>query len=241
MKGSSEFLHQVQNDPAFIERAQMCATEEERAAFLRQEGFEFTGEELEAAMRSLAFISTEKPAPPTKDNRKVKRYNVFMKITEINGQPMGEAAILDICAWGARIESLIQFSPDSPVEISFPLPCEGKKKKKLQLSGKVVWSGQVPFSKRYQTGLQFYESLDQPHLEKDLCIEGVKSAIQQQHEEISNKEFLNIKEFAQKVGVHWFTVWRWTVEHRIKFKQVKSGCKILIPASELSQFKASSE
>ena len=240
MKGSSEFLHQVQNDPAFIERAQMCATEEERAAFLRQEGFEFTPEELEAAIRSLAFLSRENPAPLTKDDRKTKRYNVFLKVTEINGQPMGEAAILDICAWGARIESLIQFSPDSPVEISFPLPGEGKKKK-LQLSGKVVWSGQVPFSKRYQTGLQFFESLEQPHHEENLVLEGVKSAVQQQHEEIANKEFLNIKEFAQKVGVHWFTVWRWTVEHRIKFKQVKSGCKILIPASELSQFKASSE
>lgn len=240
MKGSSEFLHQVQNDPAFIERAQMCATEEERAAFLRQEGFDLTTEELEAAIWSLAFFSTEKPAPPTKDNRKTKRYNVFLKVTEINGQPMGEAAIMDICVWGARIESLNQFPLDSPVEISFPLSGEGRKKK-LQLSGRVVWSGQVPFAKRYQTGLQFYESLEQRNREDNLLIEKLKSTIQQQHEEISQKEFLNIKEFAQKIGVHWFTVWRWTVEHRIKYKQVKSGCKILIPASELSQFKASSE
>ena len=47
------------------------------------------------------------------------------------------------------------------------------------------------------------------------------------------QEFLSIKMFAKKLGVHWFTVWRWTVEKRIKFKQIKVGGKILIPKSEL--------
>jgi excisionase family DNA binding protein len=61
-------------------------------------------------------------------------------------------------------------------------------------------------------------------------------AIQKQREDLEQKEFFSIKEFARKVGVHWFTVWRWTVEKRIQFKQVKSGCKILIPASELLKF-----
>ncbi len=50
------------------------------------------------------------------------------------------------------------------------------------------------------------------------------------------KEFLSVKEVAQKLGVHWFTVWRWTVEKRIKFSQFKPGGKILIPASELRRF-----
>ena len=90
-------------------------------------------------------------------------------------------------------------------------------------------------------GLLFYQSLDQLNREGKFPLEKVKSAIQKQREDITQKEFLSIKEFASKIGVHWFTVWRWTVEKRIHFKQVKSGCKILIPSSELLQFHASPE
>jgi excisionase family DNA binding protein len=53
------------------------------------------------------------------------------------------------------------------------------------------------------------------------------------------KEFLTVKEFAERLGVHWFTVWRWTAERRINFKQCKVGGKILIPASELYRFQTS--
>ena len=49
----------------------------------------------------------------------------------------------------------------------------------------------------------------------------------------NEKEFLTIKEFAARLGVHWFTVWRWTADRRISFRQTKIGGKILIPASEL--------
>jgi len=54
-------------------------------------------------------------------------------------------------------------------------------------------------------------------------------------------EFLSIKMFAQILGVHWFTVWRWTAEKRIRFKQIRGGGKILIPVSELSRFKGRSK
>jgi excisionase family DNA binding protein len=54
-------------------------------------------------------------------------------------------------------------------------------------------------------------------------------------------EFLSVKTFAQILGVHWFSVWRWTVEKRIRFKQIKVGGKILIPVSELSRFQGPSE
>jgi excisionase family DNA binding protein len=65
--------------------------------------------------------------------------------------------------------------------------------------------------------------------------------VQKQREDVASKEFLTVKEVAKKLGVHWYTVWRWTMENRIKFKQVKAGCKILIPASELLQFQSPSE
>ena len=240
MKSSTEFLHLVQNDPGFLERAQTCASDEERVAFLWNEGFEFTAEELEAALRLSAFFNGKKPVHKTKDQQKTEQYKVFLKVTEINGQPLAEAAILDISAWGGNLESLTPIPPDSPVEISFTLN-GGEKKKQVRLSGRVVWSGPAPVSKRPRRGRQIYASIDPCHREGDLPQERVKSAIQQQDKEISDKEFLNIREFARKLGVHWFTVWRWTVENRIKFKQVKSGCKILIPASELAQFQGSPE
>ncbi len=49
------------------------------------------------------------------------------------------------------------------------------------------------------------------------------------------KEFFTVKEFAAKLGVHWYTVWRWTAEKHISFRQIKVGGKILIPSSELSR------
>ncbi len=56
-----------------------------------------------------------------------------------------------------------------------------------------------------------------------------------------HQEFLSVKAFAKILGVHWFTVWRWTVEKRIKYRQIKIGGKILIPFSELSNFQGRSE
>ena len=240
MKGVTEFLHQVQHDQGFIERAQACASDAERKAFLREEEFEFAPEELDAAMSSWAFFGNLQNVRKAKDLRKTKRYDVFLKVTEINGQPMNDTVILDISAWGAKIESMVSLLPDSPVELSFFLPGV-EKEAHVRLVGKVVWAGQMPISKRNQAGLKFYHSLDQLNREGKFPLEKVKAVIQKQREDIGQKEFLSIKEFAGKVGVHWFTVWRWTVENRIQFKQVKSGCKILIPNSELLQFQVSSE
>ena len=240
MKSSSEFLHQVHKDPGFIERAQACASDEERMAFLRDEGFEFAPDELEAALSSLVFFNNLKHFRETQELRKTTRYDVFLKVTEINGQPINDAVILDISAWGAKIESMVSLGVDSPVELSFPLPGL-EKQTQVRLAGKVVWAGQMPISKRHQAGLKFYDSLDKLDREGKFPLEKVKSAIQKHHEEITQKEFLSVKEFANKVGVHWFTVWRWTVEKRIQFKQVKSGCKIFIPTSELLQFQVPPE
>jgi hypothetical protein len=240
MKGVIEFLHQVQHDPGFITRAQACGSDTERRSFLRKEGFAFAPEELAAAMSSFAFLNKLKHFRETKDLRKTPRYDVFLKVTELNGQPMDETVILDISAWGAKIESMVSLLPDSPVEISFSLP-GAEEETPVRLVGKVVWAGQMPVSNRNQAGLRFYHSLDQLNREGKFPLDKVKAAIQKQQEEIKQKEFLSIKEFAGKVGVHWFTVWRWTVEKRIHFKQVKSGCKILIPTSELLQFQVPSE
>ena len=235
MKGATEFLDQVQNNPKFIQRALACATDAERKVFLGQEGFEFDPDEFEAAMSSWAFFDNFKYVQTAKDFRETKRYDVFLKVAEINGQPVNDTVILDISAWGAGLDSMARLLPDSQVVLSFPLPGE-EKEPHVRLVTKVVWAGQMSISKRNQAGLKFYNSLDQLNREGKPLAEKVKVAIRKQREALEGKEFLNIKEFAEKVGVHWYTVWRWTVEKRIQFKQVKSGCKIFIPASELLKF-----
>ncbi len=55
------------------------------------------------------------------------------------------------------------------------------------------------------------------------------------------QEFLSVKAFAEILGVHWFTVWRWTVEKRIRFTQIKTRGKILIPYSEVARLQGNSE
>jgi predicted ribosomally synthesized peptide with nif11-like leader len=240
MKGSSEFLHQVHHDPGFVRRAQACVSDSERIAFLGDEGFEFAADELEAALSSLVFLYSLKHTRAPQELRKTARYDVFLKVTDINGQPINGTVILDISAWGAKIESMVRLGVDTPVELSFPLPGLDEQTQ-VRLAGKVIWAGQMPISKRHQAGLKFYDSLDKLDRKGKFPLEKVKLAVQQHHEEISQKEFLSIKEFAHKVGVHWFTVWRWTVEKRIHFKQAKSGCKIFIPTSELLQFQGTTE
>lgn len=54
-------------------------------------------------------------------------------------------------------------------------------------------------------------------------------------QEEKEKQFPMVKEFAEILGVHWFTGWRWTTGRRIAFRQSKVGGKILIPSSELQR------
>lgn len=204
-------------------------------AFLRDEGFAFTPEEFEAALRTWPSDQDLEHDQEIKERRQADRYDVFLQVTEVNSQPVSDAIMLDISAWGAKIESLVPLSADSNINFSFSLPGE-EKGDNIQLSGKVVWSGQVPISERYQVGLQFYKSIQKLQDEGKFNIGKLHAAVEKRNEGIANKSFLTIKEFANNVGVHWFTVWRWTAENRIKFKQVKAGCKILIPTSELARF-----
>jgi predicted ribosomally synthesized peptide with nif11-like leader len=233
MKNAFEFLQRIQEDQKFLKSADKCASDDERRAFLRKEGFKFTAEELDAAIQSLSSMKDKKRLQGTEDHRTSKRYDVFLKVSAVNGQPVSDTVMIDISAWGAQVESLLNSPINSNLELNFVPPGT---KDGIRLTGKVVWSGHVPLSKRRSVGLQFYKSLEQLGKEGKFPFEKFKSAVQEQHEEIASKEFLTIKEAAKKLGVHWYTVWRWTMENRIKFKQVKAGCKILIPASELLQF-----
>ena len=232
-KGSSAFLHQVQNDHGFIKMAQACASDEERKTFLRHEGFDLPPEELEAAILSWPVAASGNPVQKTKELRRSQRHDVFLKVTEINGQPVSDVILLDLSMWGAKVESIIPF-PNN-VELSFSLPGEGGEGK-THLSAEVIWWEQVPISKRYHVGMQFLKSMERLHKEGEFNLEKFRTAVRKRNKEIANKDFLNIKEFANTLGVHWFTVWRQTAENRLKFKRGKAGCKIHIPSSELLKF-----
>jgi predicted ribosomally synthesized peptide with nif11-like leader len=233
MKDAFEFLSKIQEDPKFLKGAENCASDDERRAFLQKEGFRFTAEELDAAIQTLSSMKDKKQSKEARDHRQSKRYGVFLKVSEINGESVSDTVMVDISAWGAQVESLIKSPANSDLELYF-VPTRSKDK--IRLAGKVVWSGQVPLSKRHSTGVKFHKSLEQLGKEGAFPLEKFKAAVKNQHEEIASKEFLTVKEAARKLGVHWYTVWRWTMENRIKFKQVKAGCKILIPTSELLQF-----
>jgi predicted ribosomally synthesized peptide with nif11-like leader len=233
MKDAFEFLQRIQEDQKFLKGAAKCTSDDERRAFLQKEGFRFTAEELDAAIQTLSSMKDKKRGQETSDHRTSKRYDVFFKVSEINGQSVNDTVMVDISAWGAHVESLIKSSANSDLELYF-VPT--RTKDKIRLAGKVVWSGHIPHSKRHSIGLQFYKSLEQLDIEGTFPLEKFKSAVKNQREEIASKEFLTVKEAAKKLGVHWYTVWRWTMENRIKFKQVKAGCKILIPTAELLQF-----
>jgi predicted ribosomally synthesized peptide with nif11-like leader len=233
MKDAFEFLQRIQEDPKFLKGAEKCASDDERRIFLHKEGFTFTAEELDAAIQALSSMKNRKRGRQAKDHRSSQRYDVFLKVNEVNGQPARHAVMLDISAWGAQVESLIPSPNNSDLELHFVPPGA---KDGMRLLGKVVWSEHFPLSKRHNVGMQFYKSLNQLGKEGMFPLEKFKSAVQKRHEDIVSKEFLTIKEAAKKLGVHWYTVWRWTMENRINFKQVKAGCKILIPLSELLKF-----
>lgn len=236
MKNASDFLHQLQNDSAFIKSAKACNSDEERKALLLKEGFSFTPEELDAAVKCLSFFDQSKRLKNEGNGRKNKRYDVFLGISELDGKPINQAIMVDISSWGAKIESQIPLKPDSSVEFTISLTGEKGLKQEYRLAGKVLWARQIPISKRNQAGLRFHNSIDQLQEQGKISIDKLQSTVSSRQRDIAGKEFLSIREFADMVGVHWFTVWRWTVERRIQFKQVKTGCKILIPKSELMQF-----
>lgn len=165
MKNAAEFLHRIREDPEFREKAESLATDEERMAFLGDAGFAFTPAELEEALKAELPDRDLPRNRETRVLRRSKRYQIHLKVSEVNGQPVTDVVMLDISAWGAKLESLISLAPASTVEFSFTLPGESTS---VRLAGAVVWAGQVPASQRYLIGLKFFKSIDQQYREGKL-------------------------------------------------------------------------
>lgn len=238
MKTASDFLHQLQHSRTFIAKAKLCGSDDERRSFLIREGFNLEPDEFPAAIKCLSFLNKSGDGKKEVDQREAKRYDVYLQISELDGKPVSNSIIVDISSWGAKVESQIPLTPDSPVELCISLAESKGRKKKYRLAGKVMWASQLPVSNHSEAGVRFEHSLEKLQKDDGSFLEKLTSTAVGRQEDIAGKEFLSIREFAKILGVHWFTVWRWTVERRIEFRQVKTGCKILIPRSELMQFQS---
>ncbi|MEJ2672991.1 MAG: Nif11-like leader peptide family RiPP precursor [Deltaproteobacteria bacterium] len=161
LTGAKGFVQRLRIDSRFKQKAESLSTHAELMAFARQEGFAFTSEELKEALK----VGTDDGLAKNlkiKIPRRAQRYQVYLKISEVNGQPVTDTMILDINAWGARIGSLTPFDSLGAIEITFTPPGETKN---VQIAGKVVWSRLMPTDSQYHSGVEFSKPIDQLHRE----------------------------------------------------------------------------
>jgi len=53
----------------------------------------------------------------------------------------------------------------------------------------------------------------------------------------TSERYYTIKEAAALLRRHWRTVWRWTLEGKISYHQIRPGHKILIPEREINRLR----
>lgn len=163
--GARDFLQRTREDSEFRQKVEALSTDAERMAFVRQEGFEFTLLELEEAVK--AELGEEDLAEEARPQvpRKAQRYQVYLKVSELNGEPVTDTMVLDINAWGARIGSFSPFDALGTIEITFTPPGECHN---VHITGQVVWSRLIPAVRQYHAGVEFSKPIDQLHREGKL-------------------------------------------------------------------------
>jgi predicted ribosomally synthesized peptide with nif11-like leader len=155
------FLQRLREDSDFQQKIESLSTDAERMAFVQKEGFVFTLQELEQAIQAELDEDLEQ-GQESKVIRRAQRYQVYLKVSELNGQPVTDTMILDINAWGARVGSFKPFDTMGNIEITFTPPGENQN---VRISGEVVWSRLMPAESRYHAGVEFSKSIDQLHRE----------------------------------------------------------------------------
>jgi predicted ribosomally synthesized peptide with nif11-like leader len=161
LTGAKAFLQRLRDDSDFQQKIESSSTDAERMALVQEEGFVFTLQELERAIKAELDEDLEEGAA-SKVIRRAQRYQVYLKVSELNGQPVTDTMILDINAWGARVGSFKPFDTMGNIEITFTPPGENQN---VRISGEVVWSRLMPTESRYHAGVEFSKSIDQLHRE----------------------------------------------------------------------------
>jgi predicted ribosomally synthesized peptide with nif11-like leader len=161
LTGARGFIQRLQGDSQFKRKVESLSTHADLMAFARQEGFAFTFQELKEALKGGPDEGLAKNRD-SKIPRRAQRYQVYLKVSELNGQPVTDTMILDINAWGARVGSFNPFDTMGNFEITFTPPGE---EQNIRLSGEVVWSRLMPSESRYHAGVEFSQPIDQLHRE----------------------------------------------------------------------------
>jgi predicted ribosomally synthesized peptide with nif11-like leader len=151
----------LREDSDFQQKIELLSTDADRMAFVQKEGFAFTPQELEQAIKAELDEDLEE-GHESKVIRRAQRYQVYLKVSELNGHPVTDTMILDINAWGARVGSFKPFDTMGNIEITFTPPGENQN---VRISGEVVWSRLMPAESRYHAGVEFSKPIDQLHRE----------------------------------------------------------------------------
>ncbi|MFA4901788.1 MAG: Nif11-like leader peptide family RiPP precursor [Desulfobaccales bacterium] len=159
--GAKAFLQRLREDSDFQQKIESLSTDAERMAFVQREGFAFTVQELEQAIQAELDEDLEEDQE-SKVVRRAQRYQVYLKVSELNGQAVTDTMILDISAWGARVGSFKPFDTMGNIEITFTPPGENQN---VRITGEVVWSRLMPAESRYHAGVEFSKPIDQLHRE----------------------------------------------------------------------------
>jgi hypothetical protein len=89
--------------------------------------------------------------------RKAQRYPTKLVVTNINGQPVTDALLLDISPLGAKLESSTPLAPSYSVNVVVLLPGA---QNETNLTGVVTWMRPLLTSSgRFLMGLEFYVPL----------------------------------------------------------------------------------
>ena len=99
---------------------------------------------------------------PPQINRKCMRYQVHWEVKSVNGQPVAETLLLDLCAIGAKIEGPKPLAPRNHLKFIYVRPGDDREKSHAGVVLRVRPLIHKPG--RFQMGIKFFEtdwSLDQ--------------------------------------------------------------------------------
>jgi len=161
LRGAKGFVQRLRLDNKFKQEVDSLSTQAELFAVAKREGFLFTLQELQEALKvqpDARLTESRKEIIP----RKHPRYQAVLEVFQVNGRPSPSTFILDFSNSGVKITAPTPFDKSATIELAFTLPGESKM---INISGRVVWSKLVPEENQYHAGIKFFTPIDQLHRE----------------------------------------------------------------------------